>query len=325
MKKYILLVVMGMCIATHAQEVRYEFNGNLNDETTNARHLSIEGDFTPAYELDNAGSANGAWTAPNGPTAAATKYLVATGYKAIGGNAARTVTAWFKDIDAAGRHTIVSWGENSGGNMFNVMIENGKIRIEGGASSILTEAGYDDDQWHHLSVSFDPNVGAGTLNDVKIFVDAQSVPIASNYQGTTVIDTKNTSDLRIGKAIYGTGNWFKGALDDVRIYADVLTVSQIQAISGISTALSDSKKYSLSVSLYPNPAKDYLKINIEDGVVGEKVHILVSSTTGKQLLSESYEVSGGEITLDLKTLPIGVLIVSVNLKDQVSNYKIIKE
>lgn len=324
MKKYITLLLLSFCLFVNAQEVHYEFDGDATDATANGHHLSIAGDFVPLYEADHAGNSNGAWTAPNAAADAASKFLIATGYKAIGGSGARTVTAWFRDINSAGRHTIVSWGENTSGSMFNVMIENGKIRIEGGACSVLTADGYNDDKWHHLAVTFEPNDG-GTLNDVKIYVNASPVAIAGNYQGTTVINTNNISDLQIGKAIYGTGNWYKGALDDVRIYAEALTLNQIQAISGIATAIPANLTNRIEIEMYPNPVESELIISIGNELMHDDVNVSVSSLSGQHLLSETYRLKEGHLTLNAETWPKGILIVSLTVNEQLINHKIIKK
>lgn len=215
-------------------KANYEFNGNLTDKGTN-KIAAVSNYGDPVYASDKKGNASAAWQGPQ----AANKGLTIPGYKAIGGNGKRTVMAWFKmDAGATSRNTIVSWGANSSGKMFNIMIDAGVPRIEAGTSSMKTKnSNLNDGNWHHIAVTFDPADG-DKLKDVKIFIDGNlavnETDATGSYQSeTTVINTDNsTSDVLIGYAIYSTtGYYFKGIIDDLRILDDVLLPAQIAAIA----------------------------------------------------------------------------------------------
>ncbi len=210
----------------------YKFSENLTDEGSNLIDaVSNYGD--PVYTEDHNGNANSAWLAPN----LTLEYLSIPDFKAIGGDAPRTVTAWFiSPSTSASRRTIVSWGENSGGAMFNVMMQDGQVRVEAGASNVrTTRAGLNDDTWHHLAVTYDPADGP-YLQDVKIYIDgeleANNADGSGSYNSeTTVINTDIlTNDVRIGAENYTDNYFWDGALDDIRILDVVLIPEQIQAI-----------------------------------------------------------------------------------------------
>lgn len=223
-------------------QAHYEFNGNSLDLSSYKRDMVTVGDFTPIYVTDHSGKTTAAIQLP----AAADKYLT-SGYKGIGGNGARTVTAWFKTpAGSPARKTIVSWGNNTSGAMFNIMVDtsDGTVRVEGGACSLRsTTSNLNDNKWHHVAITFDPNDG-GRLFDAKIYIDGaldlnkRDGTGASYLSEVTVLNTNNTDNaIRIGAASYNTGYYWTGELDDIRIYSSSLSQSQISEISGIKTAI----------------------------------------------------------------------------------------
>jgi len=214
-------------------EVHYNFDGDLTDASSFQRNLSTVGTYSPSYISDKDANANKAYEAPGDGT----KYLT-NSYKGVGTANARSVTAWFKTTDAGSRKTIVSWGQNLEGEMFNVMIHDGRVRIEAGSSSLRgTVDDLDDDTWHHLAVTYDSNDG-DKLKDVKIYVDG--VLDTNTADGTNnsyrsedvIIDTDNVvNGIRIGSAIYSNAYYWRGALDDVRVYSVALTIGEIIALT----------------------------------------------------------------------------------------------
>lgn len=214
-------------------EAHYNFDGNIDDETSFNRNLSVVGGFTPAYVSDENEVANKAYSAP-GETG---KYLT-NDYKGIGGNSARTVTAWFKTSSEGNRKTIVSWGDNQEGKMFNIMIHDGRVRVEAGSCSLRgTKNDLDNDSWHHVAITYDSADG-DKLKDVKIYVDG--VLDTNTPDGTdnsyrseeVVINTDITiNNMRIGSTSYSTAYFWRGAIDDVQIYSEALTPSQILALT----------------------------------------------------------------------------------------------
>lgn len=237
LKNYFNIIVMVMLSSiafSQTVEVKYEFatDGNLDDTSGNNRTLTKTGSALNTFVTDNDDNATSAFDAND----ASGEYLVATGYKGIDGNGARTVAAWVNLRAGGNRRTIVSWGTNSGGKMFNVMIHSGKVRVEGGASSLLSANTIPNGEWHHVAVTFDPADG-GKLTDCKMYIDGAITAQGSNYQGSTVINTETTTnDLRIGEAIYSTAHYYRGALNDVTIYSEALTSAQIATLAGATAS-----------------------------------------------------------------------------------------
>ncbi|MEP1777879.1 LamG-like jellyroll fold domain-containing protein [Reichenbachiella sp.] len=316
----------------------YNFQQNLDDDSSYDRDLSIVGGFTPSYISDHNGAASSAYQAPG----LSGNYLVNNGYRGVNGTKARTVTAWFKTNTSGTRKTIVSWGTNAQGQMFNVMIDAGKVRVEGGSCSLKSVAhGLDDNTWHHLAVTYDP-VDGDKLKDVKIYIDGvlntNETDAGASYRSEIQsINTVTTGiNVRVGSASYNSNYFWIGGLDDVRIYADAaLSASQIQDIvngAGARTlrdgALVNSKNVSAGdISLYPNPMQDYFSINV--GAIANKDEkaalVAIYSLAGTLKLSTMAKIKNAHIDIETKDILPGVYIVRLHMDEISKTFRITKE
>jgi hypothetical protein len=83
-----------------------------------------------------------------------------------------------------------------------------------------------DDQWHMVAWVFD-----GTIN--SFYLDGVFVSQSSAAGFLPSLD--NTSEVRIGHLNFwegANGRFFRGAMDDIRIYNRALNVSEVQTLSG---------------------------------------------------------------------------------------------
>jgi hypothetical protein len=85
----------------------------------------------------------------------------------------------------------------------------------------------------------------------------------------------------------------------------------IQGVEMISSAA--------ELSILPNPASDYIIININDQ---DYYSVEIHDVTGKKIFSANVEGKG--ITIDLRGYPGGMYFVSCKSKNQVSSGKFIK-
>ena len=186
------------------------------------------------------------WTA--GPTGFGTALAfdgvddqVDTTFGGITGSAARTVTAWVRypsqptaspnEFDA-----IVSWGNNSpNGSRWTFRISDSaavvpnRLRLEIAGGGVYGNTDLNDDLWHHVAV-----VQTGTtLGSVLLYVDGLPQTLAYNGGGAALaINTavSPATQVRIGTSGHATNYNITGSIDDVRIYDEVLTQGQIQAL-----------------------------------------------------------------------------------------------
>ncbi|WP_345005650.1 PKD domain-containing protein, partial [Snuella lapsa] len=212
----------------------YNFQGGINDDSSYKRNLAVVGFYTPVFVNDKDGNSRSAYQAPG-----ANGQYLANSYKGIGTNGERTVTAWIKTTNVGTRKTVVSWGENTEGQMFNVMVDNGNIRVEGGSCSVQNDDStvdrLDNNIWRHIAVTYNPTDG-DKLKDVKMYIDgvyyANQPDTGDSYRSEVVqINTSNTvSSLQIGNADYNGDFYWMGELDDVRIYSKALTSQEVVSV-----------------------------------------------------------------------------------------------
>lgn len=125
----------------------------------------------------------------------------------------------------------------------------------------------------------------------------------------------NTVNLTFGThpALVG---WFKGALDDIRIYKRKLTQAEINnlyAAPCIATDVHNKEPETKPVTLFPNPCSAVLTIDLPKKTNSE-FQMEVNDVTGKTILHEN--LMGSQIKLDLTNLDNGVYFIIIRSADK---------
>lgn len=112
--------------------------------------------------------------------------------------------------------------------------------IEGGTTdvSITSAASYADNAWHHVAATWDINGSA------FLFVDGAQV-------GSAVHDASNFTDserTNLGRPALST-NYYKGLIDDVRLYNVAINAAQIAQLANPVQVTSETFDYQTSQSL----------------------------------------------------------------------------
>jgi hypothetical protein len=93
------------------------------------------------------------------------------------------------------------------------------------------------------------------------------------YQGTTTNTHTNVSQdllpLWIGRGV--SGNYFNGSLDDIGIWNRVLTPNEVAIL--YQSSLSGDSFSASSIKLYPNPASDFLQLEVDSQNIGTAYQI----------------------------------------------------
>jgi len=150
-------------------------------------------------------------------------HIVATGYKGVTGTAARTVSAWIKTTtDGA----IVAWGTEVTSQKYIFRIETGQLRIEVDGGFLKSTSLVNDENWHHVAVVL-PS-GATNVTQHLFYIDGVS---AATYTPISkAVSTASGIDVLIGND--HSSRYFKGMLDDVRIFNRALTAAEIGVLGG---------------------------------------------------------------------------------------------
>lgn len=159
-------------------------------------------------------------------------YISVPGYYGIAGSDARTVMAWIKTPGTLETMNIVSWGEHGvAGRRFKFFITSaGVLSLTTGGQPVspVGTINVANDQWHHIAVSV-PGGEMATLENAKLYVDG--VENSVTIESSNLIETGSVMEVSIG--VYNLlSGYFKGMIDDVRIYETELSAEQIAEIVG---------------------------------------------------------------------------------------------
>jgi len=207
---------------------RYEFEGNTNDSSGNARNGTPEGG--PIFAAGQTGQA----LVLDGVD----DYVNIDGYKGILADAGGvqqpfTLCAWIK---ATSDGDIITWGTNSGGQRMTLRVDT-VLRVEHGSGNVRGTNGPDlrDDEWHHVAATIPQ--GAAIM-DVRLYVDGHDVTPASTT--TALFNLQPDLDVRIGMGGPTGDRFLTGLVDDARIYDRVLTREEVASLAGITEPFSVS-------------------------------------------------------------------------------------
>lgn len=159
-------------------------------------------------------------------------YVKIEGYAGVVGTGSRTCSAWVKTSGTmATPYAVVSWGEGCASQRKWVFgLVSGKVCVYTYLNGIIGTAVVNDGNWHHIAAALESE-GSPTLGDVKLYVDGvlQTVTFSGNSQ--TPINTE-AGDFYVGAYDYegstGLGAWYKGDMDEVKIYSRALSEGEIQ-------------------------------------------------------------------------------------------------
>lgn len=190
---------------------RFEFDGNLND-TTNQLASGTPVDGKPIYGVDRKGVRNSAITFNE-------KYGVIMTDVPLEPN--MSVSFWMK-YDMTITDAAISFVEGSRRFAFT-HFDNNKFQ---GSYWNFTTPGYImskplSNSWHHMTATRD-------INTYKFYIDGKL--IGSSAIQTSTVDPLTMSEYNIGYCFNAGYKYWKGSLDDLRIYKRVLSATEVQAL-----------------------------------------------------------------------------------------------
>ena len=140
------------------------------------------------------------------------------------GDAARSVTGWFKAEAGNQRQTFFTYGPNVAGQRFSIAADRTQalVAVSGHARGVNGLSL--DDGWHHVAVTY----AGGDSDGISIYLDG-ALQAASTLVGSPQpVDTR-TGPAAIGRSASGAAH-YAGSIDDVRIYDAALGAEQVLAL-----------------------------------------------------------------------------------------------
>lgn len=189
----------------------WPFDGNANNAVSGGVNASVNG---ATLTTDRFGNENSAY------------YFDGTGDRMNADNAANfgtksfTANVWVNSTQTSGIGNILrTHGGNGHGWLFR--FKYGKIEIWEGdynAVGVVSETSYADGNWHMMTSVRDVENKVGQLYVDGSYVCNYNMSSPNNYNNTLWFGT------------YGAGEYYKGKMDDVRLYNRALTAEEIAAL-----------------------------------------------------------------------------------------------
>ena len=165
-------------------------------------------------------------------------YLQIDTYSGIGYSQPRTFASLIKlnaDLSDTDKSilTIASWGKGEVSKKWAVIIDDatGQLALDIWGARLKGGPDLEDGQWHHVAVVLPE--GATNINQVKLYVDGAEVSTNAGSLNA-VIDTALSENLLIGAVdadpaagIQTPAYFFKGAMDEVKIYKTGLNAAEV--------------------------------------------------------------------------------------------------
>jgi len=203
-------------------QAQYAFDGDAKDSSGKGRNGAAQGGATfAAGKIGQALSLDGV-----------DDVVTIPGYKgilaAVGVQHAFTVCAWIKT--AVTGMDIIAWGTDASGQRMNFRVDT-VLRMEHAGGNMRGTNGPSllDNRWHHVAATVPE---AGTMMDVKLYVDGRDASAPGSSM--TAFNLTANVDVAIGSGGPVTGRFFKGLIDDVRIYDRVLSAGEIAGMAGLT-------------------------------------------------------------------------------------------
>ncbi len=227
----------------------YAFNGNANNSHGSGNNGVAYGSVT--YGTDRFGATNSCYVG-NGSSG-----IDLPGNNFPSGNAARSVSAWFKSVLPYPTSTfpyreIFATGSNAAvGRRFGLHCDGTHIGFE--STGVTKQSSLTiDSAWHHLVITY-PTSGTG-LSSIKVYVDG--VLTSASASGTlTSLNTDTGTIHHIGTLFMPayTGSWLYswiGSLDDIAVWNRELTACEVASLhAGASSVIVGATSVSVGATI----------------------------------------------------------------------------
>lgn len=204
------------------------------------------------------------------------------------------------------------------GNMNDVAIFNQYCDITNPTANISTPG-----SWHFLCFTYSEAVPNSFLAiNFTIYVDGYPFNSASNVKNPASTPNPFSLGQRLrfafGESLASDSSFYKGALDDIKLYNQELTAAEVLAEYSATTSVEENQLSDKSVlSIYPNPASS--SVTVETSLKNATVSVV--DVTGK--VAAIVFVSDSKQLVDISTLKAGMYFVQVKNDKQIYSQKLI--
>lgn len=150
-------------------------------------------------------------------------------------------------------------------------------------------------------------VGVRQDDVVKIYVNG--ILEGTDIGSLSPINYGPTPSASIGQKDGLSQHWFKGTIDDVRIYKRALSTTEIQNLHTTISAIEFDEDINNQISVYPNPSYKYLNIKTNESIDINRIEIF--NVSGQKIISKLYKVFNSNIQIDIDDLKVGTYFLKI--------------
>lgn len=160
--------------------------------------------------------------------------------------------------------------------------------------------------WYNLTYVED-------VNDIKFYIDGQLFLTAPC--STSIVP--NNHPLIIGFDPPVVSEYFRGAMDEIRIYSRALSLQEVGLLVGVD----DINDENSAITTYPNPTSGKLSITLEEG---NATSVAIRNSLGQILLIDKTRATN-QLELDISAYPTGLYFLQLEVDGQLMTKKIVKQ
>lgn len=164
--------------------------------------------------------------------------------------------------------------------------------------------GIEEGKWYHFAAVVGSNYNTGFLNGVEM--DDRRYNFGTESMSQFFEDALSHEAMWFGKGYWdGETKYFKGGIDEVKIFNKALTKEEVQNLYQYGSATSIVEEEKDPVLIFPNPVNDNL--NIDNAIGIEKINIY---TVNAQIVFTS-KIEGKHTNVNLKSLQKGIYFIDL--------------
>jgi hypothetical protein len=286
----------------------WPFTGNADDKSLNSNNGSVTG---ATLVEDRFGNANSAYLFDGND------YITVPHHSSLDMYGPVSFSLWVKtsEIQTSGNRMIL--GKSNYTTETNYLIRqkpNGYIQWEYKGYTENTVSPMIADRWHHIVVT-----AAGPTLEKKIYLDKQLVATQIESGGSF---GQVSNPLTFGYAGYNS-EYYKGVIDDIRMYNKVLTVSEVEALfneeNGTPAAIQNT--FENIIVSYPNPTDGEIQIDMGESM--PSIQLLISDVNGRIISQTKYR--NNQFLKVMLNEPSGIYFLTIMSETRKATLRIIKK
>ncbi len=152
----------------------------------------------------------------------------------ITGSTARTISLWAKaDALSTNVQALFAYGENDGsfayGRRFEISLTTGNLVFDRGGTQVGKPSSLvSNNRWNHYAIVYKGREAGETVDTLDFYVNGTYLsPLYTN--STNMVNTTTQYPIYFG-SLYDKQRYFKGAIDEVRMYDRALIESEVKGL-----------------------------------------------------------------------------------------------